>query len=360
MTRPPLLPLAALLALWPLAGHAQVDTDRLALTQRRVERPILQIPGRSGRPDRSYFRDGVAETTYYSPTDKAEVRVEISGPRNGTGPTLSMTKPTQQGITAELAREFPGETMLVVRTPLQNAYGPLGMATSERCVYAWQWIETLHRPADAAERLFASSGERPASLRVKLCRRPGESVARLAQAVQRLSLRDPLVRGAEMPVSRSRLRAASPRPATDIQAAAPAPQVLSRPPVRAEPEPMAPAPVAPRGAPASGYAAVPLPSAAQPVGQRPFVTTIDRAPAPQPERAPVVPQPAPPPAASAPPVPVPVPAGGGESRRYITDQATGEAGSTTIVPRPARSGLANTGEPFTGSLPPEAYRGPTR
>ena len=202
----------------------------------------------------------------------------------------AMAKPSRAGIAAELESLEDGYAYRIVRQPMTNAYGPIGVAVSQRCAYAWQWIEDLQRVELGRAAL---RGPVAVSLRVQHCgRRPMATEALLADLARiRLGVSTEAV--ARVP----RPRIARARPAAEPVAAL---------------VPVAPAPVAP-AAPA------PIPVSSPPsvaVNSSRTLVTLPPAPAGQAYLA----QPAP--ASAVQPMPVvprPTASGGSDRARFLTD-----------------------------------------
>jgi Cellulose biosynthesis protein BcsN len=98
---------------------------------------------------------------------------------------LTISKPTEQGIHSELASQFPRMTMQVVDRARSNGYGSYGLAVGRwangvRCIYAWQWIDSVKVGA-------SSEGGNPASVRIRLCRKDA-TLDQLAGYVDRLQI----------------------------------------------------------------------------------------------------------------------------------------------------------------------------
>lgn len=115
----------------------------------------------------------------------------------------------------------------IVRRPVHNAYGPLGVAVSERCAYGWQWIDGLER---AELGRGALRGPLAVSLRVLHCRRQPTAAEELLADLARIRLGP--VAGTVAGVRRPRLAVQKPKAADSAGIAAPA--------VPANPSPAAP------------------------------------------------------------------------------------------------------------------------
>ncbi len=141
----------------------------------------------------------------------------------------AMERPSRIGIAAELASLEGGDTYRVVRRPVHNAYGPLGVAVNGRCAYAWQWIDGLDRVELGRGAL---RGPVAASIRVQHCRRQPTTAELLLADLVRMRLGP--VYDAGTGTGGTRRRLASPKP--------PAPEpvevataVVPAPPARTSP-----------------------------------------------------------------------------------------------------------------------------
>ncbi|WP_264047924.1 cellulose biosynthesis protein BcsN [Methylobacterium flocculans] len=237
----------------------------------------------------------------------------------------AMAKPSRAGIAAELASLQDGGSYRIVRRPVQNAYGPIGVALNQRCAYAWQWLDNLQRVELGRASL---RGPVAVSLRVQHCGlRPMAAEALLADIARiRLGVTSDAMAG-------------SPRPRLARAPLARAP--LERPRPTAEPVATT-APVVPTANPP-----VQIPSSPSVAvnGSRTLVM-LPPAPTDQPYLA----QPASPPASqTVPAVPRPATAGGAPDRaRFLTDALppAGRAPQSATAEAPTRAS--------SGSRPPPA------
>lgn len=199
-------------------------------------------------------------------------------------------KPSRGGIAAELATLEDGNLYRIVRRPVHNAYGRLGVAVSDRCAYAWQWIDALQRVELGRGAIV---GPITASLRVQHCYRRATPAEVLLADLSGLRI------GA-VPGPTTVARASRPRRARPAAPAAPAA------------EPASPAAV-------ERSAAVPPPNPGVTVNASRTLVMVPRSPAPQ-TAAPAYLVPVDPaPADRAIPA-VPRPTGNGLDRaRYLTD-----------------------------------------
>ena len=319
--------LAALTLLPSLPATARPGRAALDLPGAGPVSDVAQNPSRDGYSQRITFRD--------EPRAVAEVSV-----RNGegnSGSALAMAKPSRTGIAAELRARFPGETMRVVTQVHRNAYGPVGLALGDDCLYAWQWIDL---GGDAGKRrpssLFGRDANAPAaSVRIKLCRTATASLTDLIRSVEQMRFSaDP----ADAPRAREEVvaRRQSPprrdvvaRPSRSVREAAQVPQNAVRPPSAMErpgsekrPEAMTRRITSEQSGGTQRYL-VPGPGAAPP----------------------------------APAVPIPVPQANGQNPRYITDGVQADGTVAIAVPRPA-SNRAEVEELMARELPARAYRPP--
>ncbi|MFF8801561.1 MULTISPECIES: cellulose biosynthesis protein BcsN [unclassified Methylobacterium] len=232
----------------------------------------------------------------------------------------AMAKPSRTGITAELASLEGGGSYRIVRRPVHNAYGPLGVAVSERCAYAWQWIDSLERVELGRGAL---RGPVSVSLRVQHCRRQPTGAEALLADLVRMRLGPVSDPGAG--VQRRRIASPKPKQAEPVEMAAPA--------VPASSQPTAPSVAVngsrtlvmlPQGPAAPQYLAQPAPAAA---------------------------------AAPLPAVPRPTSTAASTDRpRFLTDAAP-PSGPTSGPP--ARAQQPNPADPsarfLTGSRPPQGW-----
>lgn len=311
--------------------------------------PALRLPGagRVAAVIETRHRDGFDQRIAYEGGDgrnHAEIAL-----RNETGDLLlafppRLAKPSEFGISGEIAVRFPGEPMRI-QAPRRNAYGPVGLALGADCLYAWQWFERPRRGTGEASRdgIFGttdpSTPRRALSLRIRLCRTAQASLDDLVAAVQHLTIAlpgDGAIRAPAppRPAPRRSLRKPAPRPAP----AEPRPEVREEKP---EARPVRPPPERP-----------PLP--ADPAPTRPTVPVPPQVPTESGRRylAPRAPEPR---APETPPAPEAAPRSG--SQRYITDgPQPAEPQGATPAPSPVPG--RGTGETLSRDLPPEAYRPP--
>ncbi|MCI9882708.1 MULTISPECIES: cellulose biosynthesis protein BcsN [Methylobacterium] len=316
--------LAALLLLPALPAAARPGRAALDLPGAGPVSDVAQNPSRDGYSQRITFRDD----------PRAVAEVSVRNGEGGSGP--AMAKPSRTGIAAELRARFPGETMRVVTQAHRNAYGPVGLALGNDCLYAWQWIDLGDAGRRRPSSLFGADGAAPAaSMRIKLCRTATASLADLTRAVEQMrfsadSNAAPRAQE-EMAARRQPLRrrdAASPRPRAPREAAQ-VPETTVRPPGAME-----------RPGPEKRPEAAPRRMASEQSGE------TQRYLVPGPGAAPPVPA-----------VPVPVPPAGGQGPRYITDAAQADGTVAITVPRPAPN-RAEVEDLMARELPARAYRPP--
>ncbi|KQQ26396.1 hypothetical protein ASF53_20895 [Methylobacterium sp. Leaf123] len=251
-----------------LLGACQTSTARR--TTPRFETAFSALNSAGSRPLVSLPNSGPVASVTETPSSAGLRQRIVFGPPGGridltmasgrVWDDPAMAKPSRAGIAAELATLDGGGSYRIVRRPVHNAYGPLGVAVSERCAYAWQWIDGLDRVELGRGAL---RGPVSVSLRVQHChRRPTGAEALLADLVRmRLGpASDPATA-----VRRRRIASPKPKQAKSVERAAPA--------VPASPQPAAP-PVAvngsrtlvilPQGPAAPQYLAQPAPAAAGP------------------------------------------------------------------------------------------------
>ncbi|WP_407520395.1 cellulose biosynthesis protein BcsN [Methylobacterium oryzisoli] len=255
--------------------------------------------------------------TFGGPGDGGWIDLTVGqqGAGGGSGPT----KPTRAGIASELAALAPRSLYRVSSRPVNNAYGPVGIALAERCVYAWQWIDPV--PSLAAD-LPVPGARLAASIRVHRCGAATGDMEAIIGGLERLRLGT---------AGSSVLRPLRRRPAPQTR---PAGQDVAA----SSPRPDQPAPVAavrPVPQPAAGGAATYL---APPAPVPPAVSAGTLV------------------------VPRPGPAGSGTltEPRFLTgpvlSAGAGRAGGPP--PMPVQQPAVQT-EPVSGALPAQAYRGPT-
>lgn len=208
----------------------------------------------------------------------------------------------------------------IVRRPVHNAYGPLGVAVSERCAYGWQWIDGLER---AELGRGALRGPLAVSLRVLHCRRQPTAAEELLADLARIRLGP--VAGTVAGVRRPRLAVQKPKAADSAGIAAPA--------VPANPSPAAPTVAVngsrtlvmlPQGPAAPQYLAQPAPAAVGP---------------------------------ALPAVPRPVAAGSATDRpRFLTDAVPPSSPTSgTSSPNPQSAPTESSARFPTGPRPPQGW-----
>lgn len=143
----------------------------------------------------------------------------------------AMERPSRTGIAAELASLDGGGGYRVLRRPVHNAYGPLGVAVNERCAYAWQWIDGLERVELGRGAL---RGPVAASIRVQHCRRQPTAAESLLADLTRMRLGPVHDAGAATGIPRrrpARPTTPAPEPVEATTAVAPANPVRTSPSV---------------------------------------------------------------------------------------------------------------------------------
>jgi hypothetical protein len=192
---------------------------------------------------------------------------------DGSDPALRDIPFTQVNLTEEALTAWPNSGMAVSPYYVQNDYGPFGYAigrpaNGDACIYAWQRIEPSLKPSGAIERGAIT-------VRLQLCER-GASEQKLVEVMYRLRLNSSVhaPRGAPPAIGRIAIpirpvgaegfanvidippaAVAAPRPAAQVQLAAPAPV-----PVVMAPRPGAPIVPSPGGTSGSSGSSVPRPS----------------------------------------------------------------------------------------------------
>jgi len=104
------------------------------------------------------------------------IEIQSAPPGDDRRGLLQIAKPTQEGVRREILARFPGTPMRIVNRPMHNRLGPFGLAVGAsaggmRCAFAWQWVDNLAVAARGERASFFNSGETPASIRLRLCRR---------------------------------------------------------------------------------------------------------------------------------------------------------------------------------------------
>lgn len=308
------------------AGHRSVQAPETrgsfaSLTGTARSRPLVSMPG--AETTRSIQVDDLPQGVHQRITFGSQghggwidFTLGHRGAPSGWGPT----KPTRAGIASELAALAHHSLYRVSSRPVNNAYGPVGIALAERCVYAWQWIDAV--PSFAAD-LPAPGSRIAASIRVHRCGAATGETEAIIDSLERLRLG---AAGSSVMRPLRRRPAPQSRPAGRDAAASLSPRMDQQAPVatvRAVPQSAA------GGAPT--YLAPPAPV---------------------------------PPTVSAGTLIVPRPGSAGSGiltePRFLTGPIVpAEAGRTpNPVPTPVQQPAARV-EQVSGSLPAQAYRGPT-
>lgn len=156
-----------------------------------MPRAFAVLPPEAG-PPRSVaqreFSDGIAQEIFYDRAlpglNESRIELRIRTAARLDGEPLTLEKPTEPSIRSELESQFPRMTMQVVERPMKNAYGPYGLAVGRwangaRCIYAWQWIDSI--PGNSGE-----AAANPVSIRIRLCRNGAslDQMAALADALR--------------------------------------------------------------------------------------------------------------------------------------------------------------------------------
>ncbi|MGT2479717.1 cellulose biosynthesis protein BcsN [Methylobacterium oryzae CBMB20] len=191
----------------------------LPVAARAQSVPVLSLPGAGALTAvvETRERDGFDQRLRYAGGDGRN-HAEIALRRETADLLLAfpprLAKPSEFGISGEMAVRFPGQAM-TVRPPLRNVYGPVGIALGADCLYAWQWIEGGRGAATVGGQppaLFQAEplARRAISLRIRLCRTAEASLGDLVRAVEGLRIALP---GTSPPpgVVRVRPRRAVPR-----------------------------------------------------------------------------------------------------------------------------------------------------
>ncbi|SFM78370.1 cellulose biosynthesis protein BcsN [Methylobacterium pseudosasicola] len=309
------------------APSAQISTPGAVFTAldgsaRRA--PLVSLPD-AGRPvlvDEVRYAGGLRQQVRFGTSGENRADLTIGTAYAQAAPRLE--KPTRTGIAAELA-SLGGRPYRVLNQPARNAYGPVGVALSDRCAYAWQWVDDIQGiPLGAARR---GSGRVSASLRVHLCGRVlTTSADTLIADLARLRLGSV----AQERVARQPRRRPAPKVAEALQnlepatAPAVAPVVAGRPLVTVN---------------ASGTL-VDILETAVPVGNAAQRGAAGRSTSPE--------------------IAVPRPDSANTASlsqpRYLMEPGQVRSATTLEAPRPVDPIRQ---EPLSADLPPQAYRGPT-
>ncbi|WP_442755149.1 cellulose biosynthesis protein BcsN [Methylocystis sp. JAN1] len=145
---------------------------------------ILTLPPevvRNGRVTEKQYVNGWRQSMSLDKTkeggDWNDLSIEVqSAPPSGGRGELVIGKPTQEGVRREILARFQGTPMRIVNRPMFNSLGPYGLAIGAgagglRCAFAWQWVENFAAGGRGEKSGFFSSGDMPASIRMRLCRR---------------------------------------------------------------------------------------------------------------------------------------------------------------------------------------------
>ncbi len=125
-----------------------------------------------------------------------DLSIEIMGePADAPRPnTMRLYKPTGEAVRREIVSRIHGVPMRIVGRPMSNALGSYGLAVGAgpgglRCAFAWQWVDNLVVAARGEKSTFFNSGDMPASIRMRLCRR-GVTADQLAAWYEQLVVSD--------------------------------------------------------------------------------------------------------------------------------------------------------------------------
>lgn len=171
-----------------LVGACQTPTARRASP--RYETAFSALPSTGNRPLVSLPNSGGVTSVNETQSSaglrqrillgQSRGRIDLTIASGRTWDDPAMAKPSRAGIAAELASLEDGPYR-ILRRPVHNAYGPLGVALSDRCAYAWQWIDGLERVELGRGAL---RGPVAASLRVLHCRASSNPEALVADLVR--------------------------------------------------------------------------------------------------------------------------------------------------------------------------------
>ena len=283
-------------------------------------RPLVSVPnsGSVASVHETHSTGGLRQRIVFG---QSRGRVDLTIASGQVWDDPAMAKPSRTGIAAELSSLEDGGSYRIVRQPVRNAYGPVGVAVNQRCAYAWQWIEDLQR-VDLGR--TALRGPVAVSLRVQHCaRRPIAADALLAD------------------LANIRLGVAS-----DATARAPRPRIARRRPA-AEPVVVA-APVARPSASASRTTSSPPSPPTVAVHSSRTLVMLPPAPAGQSYLAEPVSAPA---SQAVPQVPRPAAAGNSPDRlRFLTDALPPSSRASGTAPQPVAAKAPTQSN--SGSKPP--------
>lgn len=164
---------------------------------------VLALPadaGRAGRLTEKQFANGWRQNLALDGGKEAgdwnalSIDIQTATPGERQSNAISIDKPTPEGVRREILARIHGAPMRIVGRPMHNALGSFGLAVGAgpdglRCALAWQWVENLRAVARGEGRSLFNSGEMPASIRMRLCRR-GVSADQLAEWYGQLQIAD--------------------------------------------------------------------------------------------------------------------------------------------------------------------------
>ena len=109
-----------------------------------------------------------------------DVSIQTTQTQPTIGAGLQIGKPSERSVRNEILSRFPDVRMGIVTRPMNNVYGPFGLAIGKRsdgarCVFAWQWIDDIadtSRGGSGFSRIgvLLSRRSTPASIRIRICR----------------------------------------------------------------------------------------------------------------------------------------------------------------------------------------------
>lgn len=146
---------------------------------------VLSLPqaaGRGGKLTEKQFLNGWRQSASLDRAKMAgdwndlTIEIQSAPPGEDRRGQMQIAKPTAEGVRREILARFHGTPMRIVNRPMHNRLGPFGLAVGAgaggmRCAFAWQWVDNLAVAARGERANFFNSGETPASIRLRLCRR---------------------------------------------------------------------------------------------------------------------------------------------------------------------------------------------
>lgn len=143
---------------------------------------LPEAAGRGGKVAEKQFLNGWRQSMSLDRAKMAgdwndlTIEIQAAAPGEDRRGQMRIAKPTAEGVRREILARFRGAPMRIVNRPMQNRLGPFGLAVGAgaggiRCAFAWQWVDNIAVAARGERVNFFNSGETPASIRLRLCRR---------------------------------------------------------------------------------------------------------------------------------------------------------------------------------------------